>query len=236
MAILRPDGVIQTEDGRQLYGDDSPNVQDVLDLVRSFSAPPGGFAGAGGGFGGGGGRGRGAQGPQGPGNGGGGGSQGAQGPQGDAGAAGSTGPQGPQGLAGTAGTAGAQGPQGPIGLVGAQGPQGPAGMTDFTFAFSGTLNTIQNVLIPPLSKATAVELYRFDVLLNEAPGGSDAIFTFFVEGLQVAQVTVLEGQTQGSFVPGSPIAVPAFDVVTAEITQVGSGVPGTTATMIARVQ
>lgn len=138
MATLKADGTIQTEDGKVLYGDDSPTVQEVLDLVRSFApAPPGGFvASGGGGAGRRGARGtgtngaQGAQGPEGPF----GGPQGVQGPvgaqgaQGPVGATGSTGPQGPVGQTGPQGNQGNQGPMGLVGDVGPQGFQGPVGV------------------------------------------------------------------------------------------------------------
>lgn len=113
-------------------------------------------------------------------------------------------------------------------------PNGDNVTNEFVWVFAGTLATNQNNLLPKFSRAVGGSLTQLIVLLQEAPTGDDLIVEFFVDGDSVGTVTVAAGDTSGSTDLSSPYAYDSGAVLTAEITQIGSINPGTTATMIAR--
>jgi hypothetical protein len=146
--------------------------------------------------------------------------------------------QGRVNLAGSSGNDRLEAPINVIVMFPANGGVGPDNIfveADFAWSFPGTLVTTQNILFPGLTKKTAVDVQKFDVLVREAPTGTDAIFQVLKNGIAIATVTLLAGQTSATVTLGSPVMVATTDVLTAAITQVGGTVPGTTATIIARI-
>jgi len=173
-------------------------------------------------------------GPQGPqGNAGTNGTSGAQGFQGD------VGPQGNQGWQGAGGT-GVQGPQGNQGWQGFQGSgvQGPQGLSgsqggnatnEFTFWYSGTLQTGDDLKIPVATKRANTDVDILEVELQQAPTGQAAIFEFFDGVTSLGTVSVAANTLSGN----TPIAlhtVLAGSRVKMTITQIGSIQFGQTAT------
>lgn len=115
-----------------------------------------------------------------------------------------------------------------------ENPNDSGFVNEIIWTFSGSLSTLQNNLIPKYLRSLEGIVEELEVLLQEAPVGSSAIFTFKINGVSIGTVTVAAGATQGSN-SITPYAFGSADVFTVEITQVGSTTPGTTATMIARL-
>lgn len=106
---------------------------------------------------------------------------------------------------------------------------------EFIWVFAGTLSTLQNDLLPKFARSASGNITDLVVLLQGAPTGDDAIFDFLVDGVSIGTVTVAAGDEDGTTHLSTPSAFAAGAVFTAEITQIGSINPGTTATMIARL-
>lgn len=106
---------------------------------------------------------------------------------------------------------------------------------DFIWTFSGSLATNQNNLIPKLLRSRGGSVDQLKVLLQEAPTGQAATFTFKKNAVSIGVVSIAAGDVAGTTDLG-PVAFDAGDIFTVEITQIGNINFGTTATMIARVK
>lgn len=102
---------------------------------------------------------------------------------------------------------------------------------NYTWSFSGACNTTQNALIPKLDKDHDCEVYAFFAHVQEAPTGQNLIARVVGGTLDVStEITV--GSTTG-FSTIVPVKVAANTPMVMQITQVGSGAPGTTLSVTA---
>ncbi len=103
---------------------------------------------------------------------------------------------------------------------------------DFTWSFSGVLNTVQNNLIPVLTKAQPVEVFGIRLDVQGAPTGQ-AINVRISGGPMNEVVVITIGSGNSGFASVGPHRIPRSTPVSMAIEQVGSGAPGTTLTAVA---
>lgn len=122
--------------------------------------------------------------------------------------------------------------RGAQGIQGVQGEQGPQGETGAQPPFqlelllrAGTASVADNVLPPGVRIGYALTLTDFYLRAGTAPTGSALTVEVNLNGVLVATVTIAAGATSGSLL-GQAIAVAAGDVLTFDITAVGSTTPG----------
>lgn len=116
--------------------------------------------------------------------------------------------------------------------------QFPDNGINFVFSFPGSLTTSDNGNIPRLAPEVPVTVKKCKVIVVTAPTGASLIVLFKkftlstgVVGSTIATVTVAAGAFQAS--TDCDVDVAITEGICAEISQVGSVVPGSTAAMIA---
>ncbi len=116
------------------------------------------------------------------------------------------------------------------------------GISDYVWSFPGTINTVNNNQIARLTKGVSVTVDTLDAVIETAPTGASAIFNVRrgtistgVLGASIGTVTILAGAYSGTTALGTPAVIDPTEFLVMEITQTGSGVPGVTATVFARI-
>lgn len=148
------------------------------------------------------------------------------GPQGEPGATGAPGDQGPAGPTGPTGPEGPTGPQGGAGPTGPAGPAGPAGpYATNAIIRTGAATVSNNVLAPGLRIMVATTISQIVLRAGTAPTGASLVVAILKNGSAWKTMTLSAGSTSQSDA-GLSLALVAGDVLTFNITQIGSTVAG----------
>ena len=113
------------------------------------------------------------------------------------------------------------------------------GKSDYRFSFIGPLEIGQGGLMPVEVKRESVEVDEINAYIHPdepAPVGRDVIVAVYLNGVEIDQITILEGTREGvAVVLSSVLTIEANDQVTVRILQVGSAVRGGTLTLYLRI-
>jgi hypothetical protein len=105
---------------------------------------------------------------------------------------------------------------------------GGGGVTELLWGFEGTISTDQNGNILRYIARRTINIAKFFVNVVTAPVGGDVVIEFFVNGLSVATVTLLDGQTEAEVTQAVVLA--DGDEIHPEITSMTTLTPPTTMT------
>jgi hypothetical protein len=125
---------------------------------------------------------------------------------------------------------GPQGPPGPQGVQGAQGLQGLTGETgpglkDFAWTQEGNAVAVTGLFRYLVFRSGT--LVRGAATVSTAPTGANLIVVIKKNGVTVLTLTIVAGTTSsGIQTPGSPVTLVSGDILSVDITQVGSSTPG----------
>lgn len=129
---------------------------------------------------------------------------------------------------------------GPEGPEGPQGPVGPPGVPIDSIGMSAPGTLVVSLGAIPLPILRNLTFVRSRLAVGTAPMGSDVVFDINKNGVtvftnQANRPRVLAGSTVSAEAVPDVTSVSAGDVITVDIDQVGSVVPGANATLMIEV-
>jgi len=114
--------------------------------------------------------------------------------------------------------------------AGIGGPQGPAGVVSVPMTIRGDM--FVGVGVVPFPLAQDVTVVDALVAMAIGPVGADLVFDILSNGVSIVTVTVPDGSRTSSPLLSLSIPLVAGDILTVDVLQVGSTVPGAYATIV----